>query len=93
MKPFVCKSCGDKYDAPQSPDGVCERCRRKARFAAFAAACGLECYPDPAGERYLYDLDGGCAGKKGERVGFMDDLWDALVRAKGGDASLLIDRD
>lgn len=62
--------------------------RRKA-FEDFARSCGLTMYPDPGGERYLYGVDGAGSCKKSEYAGFMDELWNALVRAKGGENLLL----
>jgi hypothetical protein len=73
-----------------TPSGSCWRCARAERFSAFAASCGLTRFPDPSGERYLYRLHGAIAGKKSEWVDFMDDLWNALVRAKGGADDLLL---
>ncbi len=64
----------------------------RQRFADFARSCGLTRFPRPDGERYVYYLGGDCAGKKSEQSDFMDELWDALVRAKGGDKSLLLGR-
>lgn len=59
---------------------------RQKQFAELATAAGLSMYPDPTGERYLYKIDGRCAGKKGENTEFMDDLWDALARAEAAEA-------
>ena len=56
---------------------------RDKQFALFAEENGLNKYPHPHGERYLFKTDGDCAGKKSENVEFIDDLWDALARAKG----------
>jgi hypothetical protein len=79
-----CHICGDQYDqADITPSGSCRWCARVERFSAFAASCGLTRFPDPSGERYLYRLNGDIAGKKSECLDFMDDLWNALVRAKG----------
>ena len=64
---------------------------REQKFAAFAKECGLKHYPDPNGDRYLYRVDGEYGGKKSERLDFMDALWQALVKAKGGNDELLID--
>ncbi len=72
-------------------NGLCVSCVQKANFAAFAQACGLTCYPDPTGERYVYHLDGSCAGKKGECLHVINELWNALVAAKGAPAVLRID--
>lgn len=78
-----CVKCGDKYSLDVMKDSKCWHCRTEERFTAFARECGLECYPDPSGERYVYHLGGDCAGKKSECVHLIDDLWNALVRAKG----------
>jgi hypothetical protein len=89
-----CKTCGDRYEkADIAPDGVCRFCAEKKAFAAFAGSCGLTRYPDPSGERYVYGLDGTCDGKKSECVAFMDELWNALVRARGGDEGLLLKKE
>lgn len=80
----ACAICRDEYDdADVTPEGACLSCARKTAFASFAASCGLSRFPDPSGERYVYRTDGKFAGKKGECVDLMDDLWDALCRAKG----------
>lgn len=59
-------------------------------FAAFAQKCGLNYYPDPDGGRYLYALADGTSCKKSEYAEFIDELWNALVRARGGDRKFLI---
>jgi hypothetical protein len=86
MAESVCVKCGESCDAENmaGPE-TCRFCHEKGQFAAFAKECGLAMHPDPSGERYVYWLDGRCAGKKVERAGFMDDLWDALARARGRD--------
>lgn len=66
-------------------NGKCLDCERKQAFADFARKCGLDSYPDPTGERYMYDLDGRCCGKKIECVDSIDDLWNALARVMGRD--------
>ncbi len=66
---------------------------RELRYAAFAKSCGLECFPDPTGERYICRTDGRIDGKKSECIDFMDELWNALVRAKGGGDDLLLGDD
>ena len=88
-----CSTCGDDYPEEYIEDGVCRFCLGKKRFAAFAKECGLAVYPDPTGERYVYHLDGDCAGKKSECVHLIDDLWNALVRAKGESADLILGKD
>jgi hypothetical protein len=89
---MICPLCREEYDElPQG--GVCRWCEEKAAFSAFARSCGLTRFPDPSGERYVYDLNGRCEGKKGkkgENVRLIDELWNALVRAKGGGKDLLI---
>ncbi len=62
-------------------------------FRDFARSCGLTRFPEPDGERYVFTLAGDCAGKKSECLDFMDELWNALVRVRGGDESLLLDRE
>ena len=52
-------------------------------FSDFAKECGLELFPDPHGERYVYQLDLKCAGKKCECTELIDDLWNALARSNG----------
>ena len=84
----LCAKCKDNDAQDGSP--LCPWCYMDGRFADFAKSCGLEFYPQSNGERYLHRLDGSCVGKKSENVEFMDSLWNALVRAKGGDQSLLI---
>lgn len=56
---------------------------QKQAFSAFAAEVGLTRFPDPRGERYVYNIDGRCAGKKVEETDLMDELWNALVLTKG----------
>lgn len=89
-----CVACGDLYEESElGPGGVCFSCAERHKFtdfADFARLCGLTRYPEPRGERYVYFLDATCAGKKSENTDFIDELWDALVRARGGDASLLL---
>lgn len=85
-----CVFCEERYPAKDlNGDGACSHCAkvvtRQKQFAELATAAGLSMYPDPTGERYLYKIDGRCAGKKGENTEFMDDLWDALARALGRD--------
>lgn len=86
MERASCQFC----DAYLTPEGVCESCADLAKFAAFAKTCGLTRFPDPSGERYVYRLDGRLAGKKSECPDFMEELWDALVRAKGGGGDLIL---
>lgn len=78
----TCIKCGDDYDKDQMRGETCRWCAEKKRFAEFALECGLDCFVDPRGERYVYNLDGSCAGKKSEEIDFMDDLWNALAKAK-----------
>lgn len=86
-----CQTCFDEYPADYiGSDGICRHCARKATFSAFALACGLTRFPDPAGERYVYRLNGKLAGKKVEETDFIDELWDALVRTANGDCKLLL---
>ncbi len=86
-----CPSCGDSFP-PEYFDGEsCRFCVKRKRFSDFARSCGLACYPDPDGERYVYHLDGDCAGKKSECIHLIDDLWNALVKAKGGPQTLMVD--
>lgn len=56
-----------------------------AKWAAFARECGLDAYPCPHGDRYLYDsrTPDEEIWKKSEDMGFIDALWSALCRAKG----------
>jgi hypothetical protein len=82
-KCHVC--CGLFDDEKVTPEGACLRCDREMKFADFAESCGLYRYPHPGGERYVYQLNGDCDGKKGECVDFMDELWNALARIKGRD--------
>ena len=84
-----CSACGDEFEPDFVKGGKCGFCRRREDFAAFARQCGLKRYPDPSGERYVYRLDGKCAGKKSENINFIDELWNALVRSNGGDDGLL----
>lgn len=88
-----CRVCKDEYESGAFEKGVCVFCRKKKTFADFASDCGLTHHPDPSGERYVYRLDGACEGKKSECIGFMDELWNALVRARGGDESLLLGKE
>lgn len=74
-----CNVCGCECD----DNGECPVCK-KAEFAVFAKKMGLTRYPDPTGERYVYNLDGSCDGKKSECTDFIDELWNALARAKKG---------
>lgn len=96
MKPVMtpveveCTQCEDTYPTAYMEGTVCRFCKGKALFAEFAKSCGLELYPDPTGERYVYRLDGRCEGKKIECVELIDKLWNALVKAKGADANLLV---
>lgn len=83
----ACKECQEYFDNPA--ENLCPCCLRTTLFAAFAKSCGLTRFPDPTGERYVYNADGSCDGKKSECTGFIDDLWAALVKAKGGDKSLI----
>ena len=53
------------------------------KFAAFAVEHGLERFPDPDGERYVYRTDLRCEGKKVECTDLIDELWNALVRSQG----------
>ena len=86
-----CRVCSDDYEAAGiTAGGSCRWCAEKERFAGFARACGLDTYPDPSGGGYLYGVDGDGFWKKIERTAFMNDLWNALVRAKGGNDSLLL---
>lgn len=56
---------------------------REWEFAEFAKECGLTRFPDPSGDRYVYNLKCDIMGKKGEEIGLMDELWNALAKAKG----------
>jgi hypothetical protein len=85
-----CSVCHEQ-EVEAGDKGICHWCAVKQQFAAFSKQCGLERYPDPTGERYIFRLDGRIDGKKSECIGFMDDLWNALVRAKGGDKGLLLE--
>ena len=86
-----CRVCGEEYDdAKIQADGACIFCAEREAFSAFAKSCGLEVYPDPTGERYVYRLDHVCDGKKSENNHLIDVFWNALVRAKGGADELLI---
>lgn len=78
-----CGRCECLFDPSEVENGMCLGCRDLAKFAAFAAECGLTMFPTPDGERYLYDVDGECAGKKSEHSGYCDELWNALCRLKG----------
>lgn len=89
MADRTCPKCKDIIDDGRQ-DGDCVWCEQKERFSAFAAECGLKMYPDPTGERYLKPVGGGYGCKKSEDTGFMDELWNALVRAAGGGDDLLI---
>lgn len=75
-------------------DGLCAGCEdrvaREKAFATFANGCGLSRFPHVYGERYVYNVDFTLAGKKSECTDFIDELWNALVRAKSGDKTLLI---
>lgn len=86
---LTCKVCHDEYGDSGVTDSVCCWCAHKSKFAEFAKSCGLKRFPDPTGERYVYLLNGQCAGKKSEEIDFIDELWAALVRATGGDKSLI----
>jgi hypothetical protein len=90
VKQKKCKVCKYEYDREDVESGVCRGCAAKRRFGDFARSCGLARFPDPSGERYVYNADGSFAGKKGEETDLIDELWDALVRAKGGDPALLL---
>lgn len=93
MADIVCKKCDDPYPPEyMTESGMCEGCVGKEKFAAFAKECGLESFPRPDGERYVYNTDGSLRGKKGECTDFIDELWNALARAKGRD-DLTIGRD
>ncbi len=78
-----CVRCEEEF-ADLNADGACPDCAasvtRTRLFQEFARSFGLTLYPDPDGDRYVYHTDGKCAGKKGENVEFMDELWNALVR-------------
>ncbi len=79
-----CQECGDSIE---KDDGeLCDRChkdkKREEGFKAFAIEEGLSHYPRPDGERYLYGVSGSMC-KKGEYTGFIDELWDVLVSARG----------
>ena len=89
-----CRVCRDEFDQLNGPtsSGACRSCARKKLFAAFAKACGLKRYPDPTGERYVYRTNGDLDGKKSECVDFMDELWNALVRAENANSDLLLNR-
>lgn len=77
-----CPVCNGVYDDEDFTEaGPCDE---KQRFGAFAISCGLTRYPDPSGERYVYKTDGTLAGKKIECIDLIDELWNALVKAKGG---------
>lgn len=79
-----CKTCGEDYEQNQIIVGeICIYCHRQKEFANFAKECELTRFVDPRGERYVYRVDGSCAGKKVEETDFMDELWNALVKAKG----------
>lgn len=84
-----CKVCTDQYPKDVLVDGVCIFCRRKSQFADFARKCGLQAYPSPSGERYVYRLDGKLLGKKSEEIDFIDELWAALVRTNGASDELI----
>lgn len=76
-----CRECGKdiKGDA-------CEYlyCKRVKEFRVFAKSEGLLFFPQPGGERYLEPVSDDHYGmKKSERVKTIDELWDALVKAKG----------
>lgn len=81
MPEIICSTCKDLYPSEDIADGKCVFCRDKEKFAVFAKSCGLDAFPDPSGERYLYNLDGSVRCKKSEHSGFMDELWNALVHA------------
>lgn len=62
---------------------------REQEFAEFAIECGLTRFPDPTGERYVYNVDCSFAGKGRPilhlsyvEIDLMDELWNALARAK-----------
>ena len=76
-----CKTCGE--DSKQMSGEMCSHCHRKKEFADFAEECELTRFVDPTGERYVYCVDGSLAGKKVEETDFMDELWNALAKAKG----------
>ncbi len=90
MDEVKCKVCRDTFEPELVDKGVCRWCREKTAFSKFAKTCGLTRYPAPSGERYVYKTNGDCDGKKGECTDLMDELWNALVRAKNGDESLII---
>jgi hypothetical protein len=89
-----CRICLDQFPEGMTNAGrVCWVCSGKQEFADFAKSCGLQRFPDPTGEHYVFKLDCSCCGKKGENVDLIDQLWNALVQSKGGSKALLIDRE
>ena len=70
-----CRECKDGYDDDVFDDaaGMCRWCVQKRAFSAFAASCGLKRYPDPTGERYVYQNNGDLDGKKVECTDFIDE--------------------
>lgn len=88
-----CTICSDEYEGIDLIDGKCRWCRKKELFAQFAKSCGLKWYPDPTGERYLYSCNGGCVLKKSEHVSYMEELWNALVKASGGSDDLMLGKE
>ena len=90
---FECQNCSQGFDDDYRSERslCCIWCARKKAFADFAQNAGLEVYPDPTGERYLYSVDGKDTYKKSERAGrTINELWNALVRATGSDPSLIL---
>lgn len=88
MSDKYCVRCEGEFEPSElNANGACAECAaivaRNAKFAEFAACHGLTRFPDPDGERYVYELDGTCAGKKGEEIDFMDEIWNALARSQG----------
>ena len=84
-----CKVCRDGYDDEDVKDGTCRWCEQKGRFASFAQKMGLKMFPDPTGERYVYNVDLSCAGKKSECDEMIDLLWNALAKSQGMDDVLI----
>ncbi len=76
-----CKTCRDDFEPSQMTGDVCRWCADKKRFADFAKKCKLKRFPDPTGERYVYNVNGTLAGKKVEETDFIDELWNALARS------------
>lgn len=81
-----CVRCEEEFQFSElNTDGACINCAalvaREKLFKEFASSHGITRFLDPTGERYVYNADGSFAGKKGECVEFMDELWNALVRS------------